>query len=82
MWVQLLTDKGLDILLISLCAPLVLRVILPAVVSLTAYFRDVPNEPPLDNMPFDAPDKLKGFTHASIVKLPVISREPEFGIEI
>ena len=69
-------------MLIILSAPFVLIVILPAGVNLIPYLSEVPNKPPFDTIPFDAPNKLEGFIHASIEKLPVKSIVAEFGTEI
>ena len=72
---------ALDDLLESLDPPFVINVILPVLLSLIAYMREVPNVPPLDMIPLDAPDKDAGFIQASIVKLPVIFTVDELGTE-
>jgi len=49
--------------------------------NLNPYLSEVPNVPPLEIIPFETPNTLVGLIQASIVKLPVISSEAEFGTE-
>lgn len=78
MWFQLFIVTAEDDLEINLCAPFVITEKRPEVFRRIAYFSEVPSEDPFAMIPFDAPESDAGFTHASIVKLPVRSIEEEF----